>query len=135
MDFTIPADRLAAHREEARTWVAENLPELPDWAEEQRVSGNYHTPELHRRLAAAGWYGAGWPVEYGGSDRSPELAQAVIQEAMRSGIHNDGWATTSIVINTLLHVGTEEQKKEFIGGALRGDVIIVLGYTEPDSGS
>lgn len=135
MDFTVPADKLADHRDQARTWVAENLPELPEWAEEQRVSGDYHTPELHRRLAGAGWYGAGWPEEYGGNDTSPELAQAVMQEVAKSGIHNDGWATTSIVINTLRHVGTEQQKREFIGGALRGEVIIVLGYTEPDSGS
>jgi alkylation response protein AidB-like acyl-CoA dehydrogenase len=136
MDFTVPVDSLAEHRETARRWVAENLPELPEWAEEQRVSGNYHTPELHRRLAEAGWYAAGWPVEYGGRDDvDPGLAQAVIQAVMRSGVHNDGWATTEIVINTLRHVGTEDQKREFIGGALRGEVIIVLGYTEPDSGS
>ncbi|HLG67732.1 MAG TPA: acyl-CoA dehydrogenase family protein [Acidimicrobiales bacterium] len=135
MDFTVPADRLAAFREDARSWVDAHLPELATWAEEQRVTGNYHTPELHRRLAEAGWLGAGWPKEYGGTDNSVEMAQAIQQEIAAAGVHSDGWATTLIVINTLRHVGTEEQKHEFIGGALRGEVIIVLGYTEPDSGS
>ena len=31
--------------------------------------------------------------------------------------------------------GTEEQKRAIVGGALRGEIVIVLGYTEPDSGS
>jgi len=135
MDFTVPADSLAAFRQDARSWVDAHLPELATWAEEQRVTGNYHTPELHRRLAEAGWLGAGWPKEYGGTDNSVGMAQAIQQEIAAAGVHSDGWATTLIVINTLRHVGTEEQKHEFIGGALRGEVIIVLGYTEPDSGS
>src|SRR4051812_33593533 len=85
MDFTIPDDRLAEHRDAARRWVAEHLPELPEWAEEQRVTGNYHTPELHRRLAEAGWLGAGWDPAYGGTDNDPQLAQAVFQEVAAAG--------------------------------------------------
>jgi alkylation response protein AidB-like acyl-CoA dehydrogenase len=135
MDFTPPSDDLAGQREAARRWVEVNLPELPEWVEQQRVSGDYHTPALHRRMAEAGWFAAGWPHEYGGNDVDPNLASAVLQEVGRRGIHQDGWATTYMIINTIRHVGTEEQKKEIIGGALRGEIVLVLGYTEPDSGS
>ena len=40
-----------------------------------------------------------------------------------------------MVIRTIRHVGTEEQKKAIIAGALRGEILIALGYSEPDSGS
>jgi alkylation response protein AidB-like acyl-CoA dehydrogenase len=134
MDFAV-VDDLESYRTRAIGWVAENLPELPEWVEEQRVTGTYHTREFHRRMATAGWLGAGWPEEYGGTDNDPELAYAIQQEVGRLGLRSDGWVTTSGIINVLRHVGTEEQKREFIPGALRGDIIIVLGYSEPDSGS
>jgi alkylation response protein AidB-like acyl-CoA dehydrogenase len=135
MDFRVPDDDLAEHRAEARRWVDANLPELDDWAEEQRVTGNYHTPELHRRLAEAGWFAAGWPKEYGGNDVDRGLAQAVSQEISRAGVHQDGWGSTHMIIRTIRDVGTEEQKREIISGALRGEIVLVLGYSEPDAGS
>jgi len=134
MDFTV-VDGLAEYRAEARRWVAEHLPELPDWVEEQRVSGDRITLECHRRLAEAGWLGAGWPKEYGGTDNDPNLATAVIQDVRGSGLALSAWLTTGFVIDTIKDIGTEEQKVEIIGGALRGEILIALGYSEPDSGS
>jgi alkylation response protein AidB-like acyl-CoA dehydrogenase len=40
-----------------------------------------------------------------------------------------------MVIRTIQHVGTEEQKRSIIPAALRGEILIALGYSEPDSGS
>jgi alkylation response protein AidB-like acyl-CoA dehydrogenase len=135
MEFSAPVDHLADYRDTAKAWVAEHLPELPDWAEQQRVTGDYHTPELHRRLAEAGWLGAGWPREYGGTDNDVGLAHAISQEMFKSGIHADGWGTTKVILQTVLQIGTEEQKREIVGGALRGEIVIVLGLSEPDAGS
>jgi alkylation response protein AidB-like acyl-CoA dehydrogenase len=132
VDFT-DVDRLAEHRREARAWVERHVD--PGWAEQQRVSGTYHTPALHALLAEQGWLGAGWPAEYGGTDNDPDLAAALFEEIEAAGLHLDGWITTRMITGTLLHSGTEEQKRAYIGGALRGEIIIVLGYTEPDSGS
>jgi len=132
MDFLI-TDRFAEVRDQAVAWVRDNVD--PAWADEQHRTGDFHTPELHRRLARDGWLGAGWPPEYGGTDRSADLADAIHEEIAALGIHEDGWVTTEMICRTLLHVGTEDQKRELISGAVRGEVLIVLGYTEPDCGS
>jgi alkylation response protein AidB-like acyl-CoA dehydrogenase len=134
VDFSV-VDGLAEHRAEAHRWVTSNLPELPDWIEEQRVTGGRITLECHRRVAEAGWLGAGWPKVYGGTDNDPDLAQAVIQEIRGTGLAMSAWLTTRFIINTIRDVGSEDQKTEIIGGALRGEILIALGYTEPDSGS
>jgi alkylation response protein AidB-like acyl-CoA dehydrogenase len=132
MDFA-EVDRLADYRQQAREWVATHVD--PAWAEQQRVSGSYHTPALHALLAEQGWLGAGWPAEYGGTGNDPDMAAALFEEIDAAGLHMDGWATTNMIARTLLHTATEEQKAAIVGGVLRGEIIIVLGYTEPDSGS
>jgi alkylation response protein AidB-like acyl-CoA dehydrogenase len=132
MDF-VTVDDLAEHRAAAREWVATHV--RPEWAGEQYRSGTHHTVELHNQLARDGILGAGWPAEYGGSDTQPDFARAVLDEVANANLYADGWATTNMVIRTILHVGTEEQKKTIIAGALRGEILIALGYSEPDSGS
>ncbi|SHN46568.1 acyl-CoA dehydrogenase family protein [Cryptosporangium aurantiacum] len=132
MDFT-PHDAFAAHREAARAWAAEHL--KPEWVDDERLRGAHHHPELHRLLAAHGLLAAGWPAEYGGSDVDRGFADAVFEEIHDYGLAQDGWITTWMVLHTLLRTGTEEQKRTMIPAALRGEAIIVLGYTEPGSGS
>jgi alkylation response protein AidB-like acyl-CoA dehydrogenase len=132
MDFKV-ADDLATHREAAQRWVDDNV-DLA-WLDEQHRTGIYQPMELHKVLARDGILAAGWEPEYGGSDVDPDFARAVMEEISRLGFHIDGWITTSMIINTIKHLGTEEQKQRYIQGALRGEVIIALGYSEPDSGS
>ena len=132
MDFEV-TDEFADVRDEAVRWVQKNVD--PEWAAHQHRTGDYHTPELYARLARDGWLAAGWPKQYGGSENSLALATAIHQEIAARGIHEDGWSTTDMVCKTLLHVGTEQQKAEFVAAAARGEVVIALGYTEPDSGS
>jgi hypothetical protein len=132
MDF-VTVDDLAVHRRAAREWVAGHV--RPEWAGEQYRSGTHHTVELHQQLASDGVLGAGWPAEYGGSETDAGFARAVLDEVAAAGLYADGWGTTLMVIRTINHVGTEEQKKTIISAALRGEILIALGYSEPDSGS
>ncbi|HEY6530965.1 MAG TPA: acyl-CoA dehydrogenase family protein [Acidimicrobiales bacterium] len=127
------ADEMAEHRGPARRWVDANTE--PAWIEEQHRTGVYETAELHRRMAQDGILAAGWPPEYGGSDVDPDFAGAVVEEIRSAGFHVDAWDTTLMVIHTIADVGSEEQKQRYIGGALRGDVLIALGYSEADAGS
>ena len=132
MDFW-ESDELGDHREAARAWADANV--RPEWAEEQERSGCHQTPDLHARLARDGILAAGWPAEYGGGDVDPSFARAVFDECARRGLRGDGWATTAMVAHTIEHVGTEEQKHRYIGAALRGEMLVALGYSEPDCGS
>jgi len=132
MDFTV-TDELAAHRDAARAWVKENA--RPEWGEEQHRRGDHHTPEVHAALARDGILAAGWPAELGGSDVDTGFAGAVFDELYAMGIVGDAWATTQMVLRTMQHVSTAEQQRAYIPAALRGEVLIALGYSEPDSGS
>jgi alkylation response protein AidB-like acyl-CoA dehydrogenase len=132
MDFQ-ESDELAEHRDAAGAWAEANVE--PGWAEEQERSGCHQTMELHARFAREGILGAGWPPEYGGTDVEPAFARAVYDECARRGLHLDGWATTSMVLHTIEQIGTEEQKREYLPTGLRGELLVALGYSEPDSGS
>jgi 3-oxocholest-4-en-26-oyl-CoA dehydrogenase alpha subunit len=132
MDFSV-SDDLAAHREGARAWVESNVRD--EWVEEQYRTGTHQTMELHALLARDGILAAGWPPEYGGSDVDPDFARAVFGELSRMGLAADAWSSTCMIIATINQVGTEEQKREYISAALRGEMLMALGYTEPDSGS
>nr|WP_248296498.1 acyl-CoA dehydrogenase family protein [Streptomyces sp. S1D4-11] len=132
MDFR-EFDELASHREAACAWVEAHA--RPEWVEEQRRSGTHQTAELHALLARDGILAADWAPEYGGSEVDPGFARAVFDELGRMGLASDGWSTTSMVLRTIEHVGTEDQKREYIPAALRGERLIALGYSEPDSGS
>jgi alkylation response protein AidB-like acyl-CoA dehydrogenase len=132
MDFTV-LDDLVAHRDNARAWVEANVE--PGWAEEQHRTGTHTTLELHARLARDGVLAAGWPAEYGGSDVDPDFARAVYRAISDAGLKMHAWLTTYMIISTIAQLGTEEQKQEYVAGALRGEVLISLGYSEPESGS
>ncbi len=132
MDFT-EHDSLAEFRKAAHEWADEHV--RPEWVELEHATGTHHNPQLHALLGQQGLLGAGWPAEYGGSDVDPGYALAVFQEIGARGLRMDGWVTTEMVARTILHVATEEAKQEIIPPALRGEVVIVLGYTEPSAGS
>lgn len=126
-------DKLAQYRASAEQWVIENV--RAEWVEEEHRTGTHHNHELHKKLADEGLLGAGWPKEYGGTDVNPDYAQAVFEEIARFGLRMDGWITTWMVGHTILNAGNEAIKQEILPAALRGEVVIVLGYTEPGSGS
>ncbi|MBV9953398.1 MAG: acyl-CoA dehydrogenase family protein [Acidimicrobiia bacterium] len=132
MDFTF-TDDFAEHRKAANDWVETHFRQ--EWIDEQRATGTHHEPELHALLACDGILGAGYPPEYGGTDVPVAFREAVTAALSTRGLLLDGWGSTHIVLRVILEVATEEQKQAIVPAALAGNVIIALGYTEPDSGS
>ncbi|MBM4265275.1 MAG: hypothetical protein FJ144_01460 [Deltaproteobacteria bacterium] len=92
--------------------------------------------DFQRVMHRGGWVGIHWPSAFGGRDATP-VQQAIFAEEMararapqlvnRVGINNVG--------PTLIHFGTDEQKRRFLPGILSADEIWCQLYSEPDAGS
>ena len=94
--------------------------------------------EWQKLLLEHGYFARSIAREYGGFGAPQDLIeQAIIADAfsragVSPGIHNQG---ISMLVPTLLEVGTEEQKRRWVGPTIRGDIIWCQGYSEPGSGS
>ncbi|MDH4308163.1 MAG: acyl-CoA dehydrogenase family protein [Acidimicrobiia bacterium] len=138
MDFTYP-ESAEAVRAEVKAWITENLPD--GW----RGTGGLEPSELavfvqdwRKKLSADRWLGLEWPEEYGGRGLSEIEAIAVYEEFARVGVPaggpNDAFSI-GMLGNTLLALGTKEQKRHFIPRILSGEDVWCQGYSEPDAGS
>lgn len=89
-------------------------------------------------LIAHGYAARTIPKEYGGYGAAPDILKSRIigEEFARAGVppglQSQG---ISMLVPTLLELGTEEQKRQWIGPTIRGEVIWCQGYSEPGSGS
>jgi alkylation response protein AidB-like acyl-CoA dehydrogenase len=130
-----------AFRCEARDWLADRLS-----GEFAAVRGRGGPGDEHqlfeeraaweRALGAAGWIGIGWPREYGGGGRS--LTQQVIffeEYARAQGPGRVGIVGEGLLGPTLIHFGSDDQRRRFLPGILAGTEIWCQGYSEPNAGS
>jgi len=89
-------------------------------------------------LVAHGYAARTIPREYGGYGAAPDilkgriLAEEFISAGAPRGMAGQG---ISMLVPTLLEVGSEEQKLRWIGPTLRGEIIWCQGYSEPGAGS
>ncbi len=132
MDFSL-GERSEAFRAEARQFLDEVFTD--EMRAEMHRTGVRHNWEYHQALIERGWLAPGWPVEFGGQGRDPMEMLAFAEEFQRAGAPTYAVGTTMMVANIIRHVGTEDQKRSILPRALAGEIIIVLGFTEPESGS
>lgn len=131
MDFGFTQDE-EAFRQEIREFLRQEL----GLERKERTPLELFNPDFSRKLAEKGWLGVGWPKEYGGLGR-PYTQQLIYGEEMLyyrapAGAHI---LALNMVGPTLIAVGSEEQKREFLPRILKGEIVFCLGYTEPDAGS
>jgi alkylation response protein AidB-like acyl-CoA dehydrogenase len=132
MDFRL-GEKSEAVRLEARAFLEEAL--TPAVRQQMEETGVHHSWDFHRKLVERGWLAPGWPKEFGGQGRDPLEILAFAEELQRAGAPTYGVGTTLMIAGVIRHLGTEEQKKLILPPALAGELIIVLGFTEPESGS
>ncbi len=138
MDPTYSA-QADAFRERIRTFLEQNLPD--DWAgigALERDAGHAFSLEWRQKLAANGLLAPAWPTEYGGGGLT-ELEQVILAEEFQragapTGSDNDAFSI-QMVGNTILHWGTEEQRRHFLPRIISGEDVWCQGYSEPDAGS
>ena len=132
MDFRL-GQRVDGFRQEARDFLDAALTD--EVRDEMHRTGVHHSWAFHRALVEHGWLAPGWPEELGGQGRDPLEMLAFMEEFHRSGAPTYAVGTTLMVANIIRHLGTDEQQQLIIPPALAGEIIIVLGFTEPESGS
>jgi alkylation response protein AidB-like acyl-CoA dehydrogenase len=94
--------------------------------------------DWQKLLLERGYFARNIPREYGGFGLPVDILElAIIAEEFSNagvspGIMNQG---ISMLVPTLLEVGTKEQCIQWIGPTIRGDIIWCQGYSEPGSGS
>jgi alkylation response protein AidB-like acyl-CoA dehydrogenase len=135
MDFS-PTTLSAAEealRSEVRDFLAAELP--PDHRPGLGMAAR-HDPEFSRKLAARGWVGMAIPPEYGGHGRSAVDRFLVTEELLSAGAPIAAHFVADRQTGpTLLHYGTEEQRRYFLPKIAAGECWFSLGMSEPDSGS
>jgi len=130
MDLTLTPE-LAAFRDEVRAFLEAHKGE--------HEAGAPKDPKGWQRLLIDNGYAARTiPKAYGGYGAEPDIlksriiAEAFIAAGAPRGMAGQG---ISMLVPTLLEVGSEEQKTRWIGPTLRGEVIWCQGYSEPGAGS
>lgn len=128
-----------AFRQELRTWLAENLPRDydPDVFAEKDADERFAIQlAWQKKLYEGKWVGIDWPRAYGGRGATT-LEQVIYQEEL-GRVQAPGIANilgVMLVGPTLIHWGTEEQKKRFVANILSAEEIWCQGYSEPGAGS
>ena len=138
VDLTYPAEA-EAFRREVRAFLAAALP--PGWTGVGSLPADEVGPFTDRwrsLLHEHGLIGVAWPREYGGRGLS-KLEQVVLVEELAQAGAPTGWNTDNFSVkmigNTLLAMGTEEQKRRFLPRVLSGADRWCQGFSEPGAGS
>jgi alkylation response protein AidB-like acyl-CoA dehydrogenase len=93
-----------------------------------------HSPELYSKMAELGWVGVELPEEYGGGGGTIVDLCVLLEETARGMAPTYGGLTTPIVAASYEKFGTEDQKREILGGVCRG-AVEAIGMSEPEAGS
>ncbi len=93
--------------------------------------------EVYAVLRDAGFLAVNFPVEIGGGGGDLLMGCIFYEELTRAsaGVSAGVFAHQHLAAGPVFHLGTEEQQREFLLPALRGERIGAFGLTEPDPGS
>jgi alkylation response protein AidB-like acyl-CoA dehydrogenase len=131
LDYTPEQEQL---RDDIRATMEQVMTPERQAAVSERVEGGPAIRECVRALAAADLLGVGWPKEFGGRGFSA-IEQFIFAEEARRVNAPIPLVTLNTVGPTLMHCGTEEQKRTFLPAILDGSVEFAIGYSEPEAGS
>jgi alkylation response protein AidB-like acyl-CoA dehydrogenase len=129
------SDEEEAFREEIREFIEA---EITDEIRSRWLGGLLDTKERQdfvTKMADRGWLAMGFPEEYGGTGEAMPLAQYIMNEELHKAQAPIVGKNLGVVVNTLLHNGSDQLKREFIPRILKNEIQWALAYTEPEAGS
>lgn len=121
-------------RQEVRTFIEKNKDKVPTSGSRQ----GQDALDYQKLLIENGYAARTIPREYGGFGAEPNIIQSrIIAEEFATARMSQGMAGQgiSMLTPTLLEVGTEEQRKQFIRPTIYGEMMWCQGYSEPGAGS
>jgi alkylation response protein AidB-like acyl-CoA dehydrogenase len=143
MDFEFTQEE-RQFRQDVESFVLQQLPS--DWDERAHYwPGGYGAAPVaeaefqnfirhfNRTLGGKGWLSLGWPREYGG--QGSMMKQAIVDEVTSYYRAPAGGIATLIAGPTIIAVGDEEMKEQWLPRIAQGEVTFWLGYSEPNAGS
>ncbi|MET1003750.1 MAG: acyl-CoA dehydrogenase family protein [Acidimicrobiia bacterium] len=136
MDFEFsPAEQAFAAEVEAFL-DANDDPEVFDLTREN-MAQIVDTPARRafmKKLSEQGYLGITWPKAYGGQD-GEGVYEFLLNEALAARGGPQIGKGIGIIGKTLIRVGSEHLKEEFLRQILAAEVEFAVGYSEPDAGS
>jgi 3-oxocholest-4-en-26-oyl-CoA dehydrogenase alpha subunit len=121
-------------RNDVRAWCDEHV--TKDVIDEERSTGAGFSRPLHTAMGERGWILPKSPPELGGAGLNVMQSQILAMELNAHQVPNAaGLSTTQLVVPALDRWVEGELRLELLLGAARGEVVISLGYSEPDGGS
>jgi alkylation response protein AidB-like acyl-CoA dehydrogenase len=124
----------------AKAWLAANMPTTdpanPPDADRGAEQPWLRARELQKKLYEGGFAGICFPREYGGLGLPIEYQRAFDEVSRRYELPIIlNVPTFTICAATILDTGSEQQKRDRISAAIRGDEILVQLLSEPSGGS
>jgi alkylation response protein AidB-like acyl-CoA dehydrogenase len=138
MQPTYSADA-EVYRQKVQAFLAEKLP--TNWGGMGTLEGealSTFVTEWRGTLYEAGYLAPGWPVEYGGGGLSALEQVILAEEFAKAGVPTGGSNDVfgiQMLGNTLLLMGSDEQKSYYLPRILSGEDTWCQGYSEPNAGS
>ncbi len=135
----------AEFRAKARAWhdrhatprCGDDLWKIPMYAEASRALESFESGRSWQRtLWEHGWAGLSWPSEYGGGGGEP-WQTGIFGEVAAGYEEWPGFVGSTIAMlgPTLLHHGSERQKRYFVPRLLSGELAFCQLFSEPGAGS
>jgi len=131
INFDLTAKQIAA-QVQFRNWVDEHVAPFADQFDERQ-----ETPTaLIESLAKMGYLGAMVPQQYGGAEMDHLTWGLLCEEVGRTSASLLSLLTVhSMMIQTVVKWGTDDQKKRWLPKLATGEIIGAFGLTEPNVGS
>jgi acyl-CoA dehydrogenase len=132
MDFRLDPEQELV-RSTAREFAEREItPHAREWDRSEEIDRG-----LVAKLADAGYLGAGWDEEYGGSGLDTRSYALVVEELGKADSSVRGIVSVNVglVGKTIARFGSEEQKREWLPRLASGEALGCYALTEPGCGS
>ena len=115
----------------AREFLGQECPHTLVRAMEEDERG--YSPQLWQQMVELGWTALAFPEEYGGAGGSSMDLAVLLEEMGRALVPGPFFSTVVLGGLTVLHAGTDAQKRDLLPAICEGRIIMTLALTEPSA--